>query len=130
MKIEEIKWNNFYTNGEIVIFKSKNGKRFLMLTEPQSFTNYYPQKIGTFFIDKGVGTAYATDYYLKGDFRLVKKGEKFYNGSVIVIDSKNVEIYIKEAINKKYDDEDYLINFNELKYEEKREIKNITDLLD
>lgn len=126
MRIDEMKRNSFYTDGENVIFKSKNGQRLLQLTKPDFFENDNPQA-SIRFADTGVDYAYASEMFFQNkDIRKVEKGEVLLGGWVKVIDAKNLEIYSKDRINTQYDSKGYITNFDELVYDEKWEVVNIS----
>lgn len=119
MKIEEIKKNIFYTDGERIIFKSKNGKDFYQLTESENQNSL--------FIAHGVDYAYAIlNQWENVEVRKVEKNEVLMNGEVKVIDPKNIEILTIKTLNAKYNSRGEVVNSDELKYEEKREIVNIS----
>lgn len=101
-----------------MVFKSKNGKRILQLTEPE-----FDMKM---FCDRGIDFAYAITDLLTGDFRKVEPNETYFNGYIKVIDSKNIEIYIKEPINAKYNERGEIINKEDLEYKESEKIINIS----
>lgn len=122
MKINEMKKNNFYTDGERVIFKSKNGKNFYQLTESE--------KNNGLFIDHGVDFA---NIILKEweniEVRKVEKDEVLMNGEVKVIDTKNLEILSINPLNAKINSRGEVENRKDLVYEEKKEIVNISNYM-
>jgi hypothetical protein len=65
-------------------------------------------------------------FFQNKDIRKVEKGEVLLDGWVKVIDAKNLEIYSKDRINTQYDSKGYITNFDELVYDEKWEVVNIS----
>lgn len=117
MKIKEIKRNDFYTDGKVIVFKVKNDFRIITECERNM----------SMFIDRGNDYACISEFDFPGDFRKVQAGEIFYNGEVKVIDSKNIEITTISARNMIYDKKGYITNGDEVEYTEGKRISNISE---
>ncbi len=119
MKIQEIKRNNFYTDGSRVIFKSKNGKNFYELTKSAKQTEL--------FIAHGVDFAVAKlSDWKDAEVKKVEKDMILLDGEVKVLDSKNLEILSIKPKNAKHNSRGEVVNSNELIYDKKTIVVNIS----
>lgn len=113
MKVVEMKRKRFYTDNEKIYWIEGTKKDLYTFTERCEDNEL--------FLKDGIRAVRAGGWNFDKstlNLREVEAGEVFQNGDVKILDKKSAEIFSLKRKNLKYDESGYVVNKNEVKYEE------------